>query len=301
MARRGIPAPATARPSRLPAPPRVARVDDGDRGTVQWFSDRGLSALLDGTRLGERGPLRIVRTLLSVTEFVTRELWSGLVSTGPAMARTLPLLVGVVTFFFFTAEVWQSVGTLESGAYAFAVLLFVAVSAAFLYTRNRLDLDALGRFETGAELAEALHATPLRGRADDVRLPAACPLTRGQSRNLRLVATVSRLVVASVVGGCVFLFFGALGTIAITTETVASWTQTEPTVILDLATTERTYAVTLPLLRVAGFLAVFSGFYYAVVSVVDPTMRQEMRDTVTETVREACAARLVLLREGPAD
>jgi hypothetical protein len=32
------------------------------------------------------------------------------------------------------------------------------------------------------------------------------------------------------------------------------------------------------------------------VSVVDPTMRQELHDTVTDTVREACAARLVLLR-----
>jgi hypothetical protein len=160
------------------------------------------------------------------------------VSTGPAMARTLPLLVGVVTFFF-TAEVWQSVGTLGGGAYALAVALFVAVSAAFLYTRNRLDLDDLGRFETGADLADALDATPLRGRADDVVAPAECPLTRGQSRVLRLVATISRLVVATVVGGCVFLFFGALGTVAVTTETAASWTGSEPAVILDLVTGER--------------------------------------------------------------
>ena len=47
--------------------------------------------------------------------------------------------------------------------------------------------------------------------------------------------------------------------------------------------------------RVAGFLAVFAGFYYAVVSATDPAMRQGVRDTVTESIREACATRAALL------
>ena len=266
-----------------------------DRHTVEWFSARGLSALLDDTRLGGGGALRTVRTLVSVVTFVTRELWSGLVSTGPAMARTLPLLLGVVTFFFFTSEVWQSVGMLSGGAYAAAVLLFVLVSAAFLYTRNRLGLEELSRFEGADDLDAALAATPLHDAGSAVRVPATCPLTPGQTRVLRLVATVSRLMVASVVGAGVLLFFTVLGAIAVPMDVVAAWTTTDPSVLAELPTDRRSFAVTGPLLRVAGFLAVFSGFYYAVVSVVDPTMRQEMSDTVTETVREACAARLVVL------
>lgn len=266
-----------------------------DRHTVEWFSARGLSALLDDTRLGGGGALRTVRTLVSVVTFVTRELWSGPVSTGPAMARTLPLLLGVVTFFFFTAEVWQSVGMLSGGSYAAAVLLFVLVSGAFLYTRNRLGLDELSRFEEPDDLDAALAGTPLRDAGSTVQVPATCPLTRGQTRVLRLVATVSRLMVASVVGAGVLLFFTVLGAIAVPMDVVAAWTTTDPSVLAELPTDRRSFAVTGPLLRVAGFLAVFSGFYYAVVSVVDPTMRQEMSDTVTETVRQACAARLVVL------
>ena len=39
--------------------------------------------------------------------------------------RTLPLLLGVVTFIFFTGELWQSVGRLNSFGYVAVVLLFV--------------------------------------------------------------------------------------------------------------------------------------------------------------------------------
>ncbi|WP_377639065.1 hypothetical protein [Oryzobacter terrae] len=273
-----------------------------DRDTVEWFSDRGLSALLDDTRLGGGTATRAVRTVLSVVAFVTRELWGGLVSTGPAMARTLPLLLGVVTFFFFTSEVWQSVGMLSGGAYAAAVLLFVVVSAAFLASRKRLDVAALSRFESAADLEAALAGTPLQQGEPGVEVPATCPLSRGQSRTLRLVATVSRLVVTAVVGTSVLLFFTVLGTVAVPTEVVAAWTTVDPSVLAEIPTDRRTFAVTAPLLRVAGFLAAFSALYYAVVSVVDPTMRQEERDTVSETVRGACAARLVVLAStDPAD
>lgn len=269
---------------------------DTDRATAEWFADRGLTVLLDGTHLGTDGPLRAVRALVSIVRWMTTALLESLVSTGPAMARTLPLLVGVVTFFFFTGEVWQSVGLLDAPAYTAAVLLFVAVGAAFLSNRTRLDLGALSRFESERELVEALDGTPQAGRGVDVPLPAECPLSTGQERTLRLVATVSRLVVASVVALSVLAFYLALGVITITPGTVATWTGADPTTLASVAVGERTYAVTLPLLRVAGFLAVFSGFYYAVVSVTDPTMRQGMSDTATETVREACAARLALLQ-----
>ncbi|WP_392543857.1 hypothetical protein [Oryzobacter telluris] len=267
-----------------------------DRDVVEWFSDRGLSALLDDTRLGRGGAWRALRTVVSVVVFVTRELWSGLVSTGPAMARTLPLLLGVVTFFFFTAEVWQSVGMLSGGAYTAAVLLFVVVSAAFLGSRKRLDLGALSTFDSTADLEEALAGTPLQDSGSDLEAPVTCPLTPGQTRTLRLVATVSRLVVTAVVGAGVLVFFTVLGTVAVPTQVVGAWTTVDPAVLAEIATDRRTFAVTAPLLKVAGFLAAFSALYYAVVSVVDPTMRQELRDTVTETVRGACAARLVVLR-----
>ena len=231
--------------------------------------------------------------IISLAGWLLRELFATFATTGVSLARTLPLLMGVVAFFYFTGELWQSVGRLDSLAYLGVVALFVGLSLAFLSSRGDVELDSLARFDDGEALSTALAAGPL---ADvDVQAPAVCHLTPRQRGNLRLVATISRLLVASLVGAAVFVFFVALGALAVNGSTVKAWTGAEPQVIVEWATAVHTYALTWEQLRVAGFLAVFAGFYYAVVSASDPAMRQGVRDTVTESIREACATRAALL------
>ena len=55
----------------------------------------------------------------------------------------------------------------------------------------------------------------------------------------------------------------------------------------------------LHLLRAALFAFEASGFYFAVVSATDPTLREGLRDNAEDDVRQACAARLVALRLYP--
>lgn len=254
--------------------------------------------MLDDTRLGAHRALRPVRMLVSLVQWMTREVLASLTETGTAVARALPLLVGVVTFFFFTGEVWQTVGQADPLAYTLSALLFVGTSAAFLAGRGQLDLEALGRFDDDDALAAALEHTPYSGMGASVTTPATCPLTHGQERLVRLVATTARLVLASVVALSVLAFFLVLGVLTVSPQVIEVWAGAPPSTAFSVTLLERTYAVTAPLLKVAGFLAVFSGFYFAVVSMTDPTLRQGMRDTATDAVREACAARLVLLAEG---
>lgn len=78
---------------------------------------------------------------------------------GVTLARTLPLLLGVVTFFFLSAELWQSMGRLRPISYTAVVLLFVGLGAAFLSSRSQLDLDALSRFSSSHEIATLLAGT----------------------------------------------------------------------------------------------------------------------------------------------
>lgn len=231
--------------------------------------------------------------IISLAGWLLRELFATFATTGVSLARTLPLLMGVVAFFYFTGELWQSVGRLDSLAYLGVIALFVGLSLAFLSSRGDLELDTLARFDDGEALGQALAAGPLH----DVEVPAptVCHLTRRQRGNLRMVATISRLLVASLVGAAVFVFFVALGALAVNGTTVKAWTGAEPQIILEWATSVHTYALTWEQFRVAGFLAVFAGFYYAVVSATDPAMRQGVRDTVTESIREACATRAALL------
>ena len=102
------------------------------------------------------------------------------------------------------------------------------------------------------------------------------------------------------VGLSVFVFFVLLGLITVNGDVVQAWTQARPEVLLAWETERHSYALTVQHLRVCGFLAVFSGFYFAVVSATDPALREGLRDGVEDDVRQACAARLVALQRFPA-
>ena len=234
--------------------------------------------------------------VIALGPWLWRRLVSSFLAGGTAIGRTLPLLLGVVGFLFFTGELWQAVGGLSPFAYLLAVLLFVSLSWLFLHSRG-LDLDALAHFEQPGEIAEQVAGTPLAG--GEVPTPVVCPLTVEQRKNLRLVGVISKLTIATVVGLAVFVFFVLLGLITVNAEVARAWTQAPPEVLLQWTTEKHSYALTLQHLRVCGFLAVFSGFYFAVVSATDPVLREGLRDGVEDDVRQACAARLVALQRFP--
>ncbi len=245
------------------------------------------------------GVLAVIRfRIFSVGSLVMRHLVGGLGETATVMARTLPLLLGVITFIFFTAEIWQSLGQLPPFPYVFVLGAFIALSGAFLARREHLDLDRLAAFSGPEDVHNALHDTELAGLPSTVLRsgPQVCPLGPAQERSLILVAAASRLVVAVVVGLAVLGFFLLLGVISVNAEVVRSWLGHPGQVIWSVTTLKHTYDLTVEHLKVTGFLAVFSGFYYAVVSATDPTLRKGLRDSTEDTVRHACAARLILLQ-----
>jgi len=232
--------------------------------------------------------------MVSVATYLSREVTRSFLATSAALARTLPLLLGVVFFFFFTAEMWQSIGRLDSLAYTGVIVGFVVMSLLFLSSRDHLDVAALSTFATRDEIDAALEHGPFRGGAC-TPTPARCPLDPVQERSLRLVAAMSRLVVAGVIALAVLAFFLVFAIATTNVEAIKTWSQADPDVIARWSTSRHAYAFTWEQVRVSGFLAAFSGFYYAVVSATDPSLREGVQDTAEDTVREACAARLEAL------
>ena len=234
--------------------------------------------------------------VMALGPWLWRRVVASFVAGGTALGRTLPLLLGVVGFLFFTGELWQSVGRLSPFSYTLALGLFIALGSLFLYSRG-LDLEKLARFDEPGEVDELVLGTPLHGGHVDV--PAVCPLTAEQRQNLKLVMVISKLTLSAVVGLAVFVFFVLLGVTTVNAEVVAAWTQAQPEVIAGWSTGLHSYALTHEHLRVCGFLAVFAGFYFAVVSATDATFREGLRDDAEDDVRQACAARLVALQRYP--
>lgn len=235
--------------------------------------------------------------LVAVFPWLGRQVAVAFWSAGGALGRTIPLLLGVVALIYFTSEIWQTIGRLASWAYLGVLALFLVLTWVFIHSRHHLDLDALATFTDADELDTLLADTPLAGAA--VHLPARTPLAQHHVKDLRLVATMSRVTVVSVISAAVFAFFMLLGVLAIDAAIIRVWVGGAPEVLWTLVTTRHRYDLTWEHLRVAGFLAVFSGFYFAVISRTDAALRSSLGDVAEDTVREACAARLVALARYP--
>lgn len=240
--------------------------------------------------------------VIALFVWLTRHIASSIPQAMTAMSRTLPVLLGVVMFFEFTAEMWQSVGRMSHGAYTLLILLLVVLGGIFIGGRGALNVDRLATFRTSDEVRATLAKAPdgvrqqLSPLVADCDKPVQCPMSDEQEFNLRLVSALSRLVIASTVGLAVFVFFIVFGLLTVSADTVEAWTTATPEIIVNWQSKHHTYALTVEHLQVSGFLAAFSAFYYVVVSVTDRALRDGLDDTAEDVVREACAIRLAVLQ-----
>jgi hypothetical protein len=238
--------------------------------------------------------------VVALSVFLSRELIRALAVAGDSLTRALPLLLAFITFSYFASELWQSVGRLDSWAFLGITGLFVGLSAIFLASRHHLDLADLSSFQTREEWADALRRAtgdPAPRLPSDAGFPLTCPLPRRQQANLRLVATLSRLVGVTMVGGAVFVVLVVVGVLVVSPELVKAWGGGDPDVLLQWSTSRRTYLLCWENLRVSGFLGVFSAFYFAITSASDATLRTSLYDSAHDLVRQACAVRTYLLAQ----
>ncbi|MCC6226778.1 MAG: hypothetical protein IT195_10295 [Microthrixaceae bacterium] len=232
--------------------------------------------------------------IVPLTGWMAERLLRSLSDLRAAAVRALPFLLLFVTFFFFTAETWQTFARLEGLPYGLTLLLFLGVGIAFVSARLRPDMEALEHFVSWDEVLAEARDTP----AGVLGVPAEggpsqAPLSKRERRNVLLVAVASQVILAVMVATVIGVFFLVLGTLTADAELIGSWVGHEPHVYLTLRLSGRPLIFTEEHIRVAGFLATFSGFYFGVYSVADPTFRQGLTDDSTTQLRATFAARLL--------
>lgn len=162
--------------------------------------------------------------LASAISSITRELFTSLGASGTVLARTLPLLLGVVTFIYVSGETWRTIGRVPMLGYIGVIGVLVLASGAFLLRREHLDLDGLARVENREELLASIEGIPLPAEtvllADDLTYPVTCPLTPYQDGTIRATAAMSHLVVTGLAGVAVSGFFLVLGFFGIAPDVV---------------------------------------------------------------------------------
>ncbi|MGD9703233.1 MAG: hypothetical protein AB7Q42_10860 [Acidimicrobiia bacterium] len=205
------------------------------------------------------------------------------------LVRVLPLLLLFITFLFINAEVWQVAGTLTGWPYWAVLAIFFLLGVVFVLSRVPALLASLATFDDWGEVralvtdtpADALCELPAEGD------PEEYALSRRERLNIALVSILSQSIQVTLVVLAVFAFFNLFGFLAISKGTTEAWTtlpNIDPLVGQRLVITE-------PLVRVAGFLAAFTGMYFTVVLSTDSAYREEFAEDVAPRIRQALAVR----------
>ena len=207
--------------------------------------------------------------LTSIFRWVLGRLAGQLRSSLGLIAKALPLLLIFALLSFMAQESWQIFPGVTTPIYFLIVGLFVALGSLVLMVRIPEEARLLER-ETGE---------------------GAPGLNRRQRLNVGLVMFVSQatqvLIVSLALGG----FFVAFGLLAINDEVRASWLGDPGNELIGFDLFGEHLELTEELLRVAGGLAAFSGFYFAIAIFTDSTYREEFLNELTGEMRASFRAR----------
>lgn len=216
----------------------------------------------------------------------------------PLVTRALPLLLLFITFLFINAEVWQVAASLDGGVLWVTVLLFAAIAVGFLLTRLPEELDSVDDEVESRQLVDACAGTPLEAAARSVAARVEkvgavdAEVTGLQKANLVLVLLVAQAVQVLLLALAVFTFFIVFGVVAMEPSVVSSWTGGPLHGLDGPVGAWLGDRLSLELVRVATFLAAFSGLYFTVYAVTDELYRKQFFSVVIRELERAVSARV---------
>lgn len=263
---------------------------------AQW----GTAAL---TLAGNAGLLAVIYLgasygVVPMTRWAAGRLVRAIGAVTSLVLRALPLLLLFVTFLFVNTEVWQTAAALRWPTVVVVAALFLFVATAFAVVRLPRQLGELSTFESSDDMRRRVAGTPASGLLDSLGpAPLGAPaLSARQRANVGLVVLASEAIQVVLVALGLFAFFTLFGFVALDGSVQASWIGSAPESVWTLRALGQRMVLSEELLRVAVFLASFSGLYFTVVLLTDATYRQEFLEEILEDVRESFAVRAVYLR-----
>lgn len=211
--------------------------------------------------------------LLYILRWASVRLFSQLAASLALLVKAVPLLLVFALVLFLTTEMWQVSASLPRAFLPLVGSLFIVIGAVFLIARVPREVQIIEN-DAGS----------------------GPPLSRRQLLNVGLVMFVSQALQVLVVSLAVAAFFVAFGLLAIQPEIQTNWSDAPRHVVLSFDLLGGHAAITESLVRVSGFIAVFSGLYYAIAMLTDDTYRKEFLEELSEELRDTFKARAQYLR-----
>jgi hypothetical protein len=214
------------------------------------------------------------------------------------LVRALPLLILFITFIFLQNEAWQITADLHGPFYWLVLGLFVVIGVGFSTIRLPREIRVLSKLESWDDAIQRVKGTTAAQLARDVAAEDHVdppPLTKRQWVNVALVVLYSQFLQVVLVSAMVFVFLFVFGVLVVTEPVARGFVDHAPNVLATFDLWGRELVITEELLRVTGFLTVFSGLYFAVTALTDETYRSEFIGEILDEMRRALAVRTVYL------
>jgi len=214
------------------------------------------------------------------------------------LVRALPLLILFITFIFLQNEAWQITAGLHGPYYWIVLGLFVVIGVGFSVIRLPREIGQLSEFESWDVAVGRVDGTPALALVDEAtpnQRAETPPLSKRQWGNVALVFLFSQELQVMLVSAMVFVFLFVFGVLVVTEPVARGFVDAQPNVLTSFELWGRDLVITEELLRVTGFLTVFSGLYFSVTAVTDESYRKEFSGEILEEMRRSLAVRAVYL------
>lgn len=231
--------------------------------------------------------------LLEIGGWAVARLGSQLTEMIGLLGRTLPLLLILVVFLLFAAELWEAAHHLGTGELAAVLGLLVLIGVLLVVTSIRRELRQLETIEDWGPVLRQANSPPTGiPDAEATRpIPSPEPLGWLERVNVVVLGLIGILIQALSVGALVMAFLVVFGLIAVPADVQAGWIG-EPLgnlTTISLLGEERT--ITGELLTVSALLSGIVGLYFTGLAVTDSAYRGEYLDRLLGELRDLLAVR----------
>ena len=272
----------------LPAVP-AAVIDGNPWEALQAFlgalTGLGVIYVITGFGLIEIGAWAIERLWLEITHIV--EL----------LARTLPVLLILVVFLLFAAEMWEAAHAMSWMELGLVLLLLLVVAALLVMITFRGELAAIEEREDDDGVladAAATPAAPVIETCDRDVVPMP-RLTWLERSNVALLVAVPQLLQATAVGLVVMAFLVLFALIAIPSSVQHAWIGTATRDIVAFVLLDEPRTLSEELVMVCAVLGGIVGLYFSGLGITDARYRSEGFDREVVGVRRILAARALYI------
>jgi hypothetical protein len=230
-----------------------------------------------------------------LTGWGLRHLRENLPHIATLVARTLPLLLILVVFLLFAAEMWQAAQALGVGDLVAVTVLLAIVGSVFVVTQAREEIRMIEDHDD-ATLEKLLTNTPAASLNRRGRLASSRPpLRRLELLNVVVLMLISQLIQALFVALMVAVFLVVLGMILVPAPVQDAWAGAPVRDLVGFVLLDQPRTLSLELLIVSALLGGMCGLYFTGLALTDATYRAESTTRVVADIQRIMAVRFVYL------